>query len=202
MALIIKKNIVPRFKGDTQDSLDFLKRVQEELDVKKGQNLGEVNIDFGVEAIIKLGDVDNLEAVAEELEQCKDQGYPISLHAPINPGDPAKVDLTTEEGFNIAERLTEFADIHNIALIAAHPNALRSQEYFYNLIENGNFTASYIDSNLSVLIENISKLNKSFPNVKFTIENKPYPATDERNEGVIYSLLGAQFDHIFKLKER
>ncbi len=201
MALIIKKNIVPRFEGDTKASLDFLKQVQQELDVKKGQNLDGVIIDFGVEAIIRLSDMGNLRAVAEELEQCKDQGYLISLHAPINPSDPAKVDLTTDEGFRVAEELTQFADRNGIGLIVAHPNTLRSPEHFYGLIDARVLTAPYINSNLDILIESVSKLNRDFSNVKFTIENKPYPATDEKNEGVIYSILCAQFGHIFRLKE-
>lgn len=185
MKLILKKNILPAFKEDVKSSLDLINRAQKELTYTS-------KIDFGFEAIIRYKDIDNLEVLAENLKAC--DGYRLSLHAPLNHSNPESVDLTTDKGVEIAEKLIEFSDYNNIELIVAHPNRLRP------MFDKG-YTLSAREEDLNKLITTAIRLDKYSSKVRFAIENKPYPATDEKNEGILYCPLLSSFNQINRVKE-
>ena len=200
MTITLKKNIMPAFPRDIKSSLEFMRKIGPEIIFMKRYAW---NLDLGFEAIVRYQDMENLDTLAENLKAC--EGYPISLHAPLNMEDPKTVDLTTTAGFEIAERLIEFADRNGISLIVSHPNCLMDNKSYTNLndtvgkenLENG----YYSKLKLSQIVNRAQTLNKMSSNVKFSLENKPYPATDANNEGVMHSPVLGPLEHLLRLRE-
>lgn len=192
--LLLKKDIVPAFKDDVKASLKSLQRVEEELGARRGLRLdsGHV-IDLGFEIIVRYKDLTQLTDLAENLKAC--EGLRLSLHAPYNLEDPATVDLTTSQGYEVALRLLEFAVENGIDYVCAHPNVMRPGF--------SNWSVEERHERLERLVEAALKLNKVSDNVLFAIENKPVPAANySEGRPIFYAPLMGPFAHLEKVTDR
>jgi len=189
MKLVLSKPTIVAFEGDLRDSISALNFVKSQLGIEFGKYKINPNleIEFGLQLIVRLKDLSSLEKLEKNIAQTGADNFCLAVHAPYNYEDPEtwqRVDLSRgKEGLTNLLKVVEFSDRINALSTSVHPNAIRKKEEIL-------FKKSR-KKRLGLLDNVISNILEAQDYALFTsidLENKPLPATTPDNERMIYTV--------------
>jgi hypothetical protein len=113
---IIKKNVIISSQEDIDYSKDFEKKATAFINEEYQEGRISEKPQMGFELILRYDDLNNLKQISENKKQL--HGYALSIHSPLNPDDPQKVDIMTAEGFGVARKILSFCHDNDIDLLS------------------------------------------------------------------------------------